>query len=96
MEQRSIVQIQCKRSRYGHGTLADSISGYNGGTGAIRDLTVAPDGSGTNYLWGGSAGTALYKMDSLGTRVASYTHRCCIQNYRMGSEQKRILELKLR
>ena len=30
----------------GPGTLADSISGYNGGTGAIRDLTSAPDGSG--------------------------------------------------
>jgi len=58
----------------GPGTLADSISGYNGGTGAIRDLTSAPDGSGTQYLWGGSASTALYKLNELGTRVASYTH----------------------
>ena len=58
----------------GPGTLADSISGYNGGSGAIRDLTSAPDGSGTQYLWGGSASTALYKMDAMGTRVASYTH----------------------
>jgi len=58
----------------GPGTLADSISGYNGGTGAIRDLTSAPDGSGTQYLWGGSASTALYKMDALGTRLALYTH----------------------
>ena len=58
----------------GPGTLADSISGYNGGTGAIRDMTVAPDGSGRLYLWGGSASTALYKMDSLGTRLATFTH----------------------
>jgi photosystem II stability/assembly factor-like uncharacterized protein len=58
----------------GPGTLADSISGYNGGAGAIRDLTVAPDGSGTQYLWGGSASTVLYKMDAQGTRLASYTH----------------------
>ena len=58
----------------GPGTLADSISGYNGGAGAIRDMTVAPDGSGRLYLWGGSASTALYKMDSLGTRLATFTH----------------------
>jgi subtilisin-like proprotein convertase family protein len=57
----------------GPGTLADSIVGYNGGTGAIRDMTVAPDGSGTMYLWGGAAGTALYKMDALGTRIATFT-----------------------
>ncbi len=58
----------------GPGTLADSISGYNGGAGAIRDLTSAPDGSGTQYLWGGSASTALYKMDAQGTRIATFTH----------------------
>ncbi|MBX7043721.1 MAG: hypothetical protein K1X85_12560, partial [Ignavibacteria bacterium] len=58
----------------GPGTLADSITGYNGGAGAIRDMTVAPDGSGRICLWGGSASTALYKMDSLGTRLATFTH----------------------
>ncbi len=58
----------------GPGTLADSNTSYNAGTGAIRDLTSAPDGSGRQYLWGGAAATALYKMDSLGNRVATYTH----------------------
>jgi len=58
----------------GPGTRADSNTAYNAGTGSIRDLTIAPDGSGQNYLWGGSAGTVLYKMDSLLNRVASYTH----------------------
>ncbi|MDQ3021400.1 MAG: T9SS type A sorting domain-containing protein [Bacteroidota bacterium] len=58
----------------GPGTLADENTAYNGGTGAIRDMTVGPDGSGRNYLWGGAAGTALYKMDSIGNRVAQYTH----------------------
>lgn len=58
----------------GPGTMADSNTAYNGGTGAIRDMTVAPDGSGRTYLWGGAAGTALYKMDTLLNRVATYTH----------------------
>jgi len=58
----------------GPGTRADSNTAYNGGTGAIRDMTVAPDGSGRSYLWGGAAGTVLYKLDSLANRVASYTH----------------------
>jgi hypothetical protein len=58
----------------GPGTLTNTITGYNGGTGAIRDMTVAPDGSGREYLWGGAAGTILYKLDSAGTRIASYTH----------------------
>ena len=58
----------------GPGTTADSNNAYNGGAGAIRDMTVAPDGSGRKFLWGGSASTVLYKMDSLGNRVASYTH----------------------
>lgn len=58
----------------GPGTLLDSNTAYNAGTGAIRDLTSAPDGSGTMYLWGGSAGTALYKLDSMLNRVATYTH----------------------
>lgn len=58
----------------GPGTIADSNTAYNAGAGAIRDMTVAPDGSGTLYLWGGSASTALYKMDENGNRLASYTH----------------------
>jgi len=58
----------------GPGTRVDSNSAYNAGAGAIRDMTIAPDGSGQNYLWGGSAGTVLYKLDSLGNRLASYTH----------------------
>ncbi|MEP7145512.1 MAG: hypothetical protein ABI792_00740, partial [bacterium] len=58
----------------GPGTIADSNNAYNGGTGAIRDMAIAPDGSGQLYLWGGSAGTALYKLDSLGNRKATYTH----------------------
>ncbi|MBK9332457.1 MAG: hypothetical protein IPM96_08710 [Ignavibacteria bacterium] len=58
----------------GPGTIADSNTAYNGGTGAIRDMTVGPDGSGNTYLWGGAAGTALYKMDTLGNRLATYTH----------------------
>ena len=58
----------------GPGTIADSNSAYNGGTGAIRDMTTGPDGSGTMYLWGGAAGTALYKMDAMGNRLATYTH----------------------
>jgi len=33
-------------------------------TGSIRDMTVGPDGSGSEYLWGGKAGSVLYKMDS--------------------------------
>jgi len=58
----------------GPGTIADSNTAYNGGTGAIRDMTVGPDGSGTSYLWGGSASTALYKMDANGNRLATFTH----------------------
>ncbi|MBV6479044.1 MAG: hypothetical protein HGGPFJEG_01805 [Ignavibacteria bacterium] len=58
----------------GPGTRVDSNTAYNAGTGAIRDLTVAPDGSGNMYLWGGSATTTLYKLDSLMNRVASYVH----------------------
>lgn len=58
----------------GPGTFADSNSAYNAGAGAIRDLTTAPDGSGTTYLWGGSGSTILYKLDSLGNYLASYTH----------------------
>jgi hypothetical protein len=34
---------------------------YNG---AIRDMTIAPDMSGTPYLWGGTATSTLYKMDA--------------------------------
>ena len=37
-------------------------------------MTVGPDGSGKLYLWGGAAGTALYKMDAMGNRLATYTH----------------------
>ncbi|MCY7360871.1 MAG: hypothetical protein LH629_02210, partial [Ignavibacteria bacterium] len=40
----------------GPGTFADSNSAYNAGAGAIRDMTIAPDGSGRTFLWGGSAG----------------------------------------
>jgi hypothetical protein len=58
----------------GPGTFVDSNSAYNAGAGAIRDLTIAPDGSGNMYLWGGSASTALYKMDSLLNRIATFTH----------------------
>jgi len=58
----------------GPGTLSSIISGYNAGAGAIRDMTIAPDGSGRLYLWGGSAATALYKLDSAGSRIATYTH----------------------
>ncbi|MBX7043726.1 MAG: hypothetical protein K1X85_12585 [Ignavibacteria bacterium] len=54
----------------GPGTIADSQA-Y---VGAIRDLTVAPDGSGTQYLWGGAASTTLYKMTQTGQLVASYVH----------------------
>lgn len=58
----------------GPGTFADSNSAYNAGAGAIRDMTIAPDGSGSTYLWGGSAGTTLFKLDSLGNRISSYLH----------------------
>lgn len=58
----------------GPGTRVDSNTAYNNGTGAIRDLTLAPDGAGNMYLWGGSASTTLYKLDSNMNRVASYVH----------------------
>lgn len=63
----------------GPGTRADSNTNYAAGgggsaTSSIRDMTVAPDGSGTNYLWGGKASTILQKMDSLGNTLATYTH----------------------
>ncbi len=58
----------------GPGTQSNINPAYNGGLGTIRDMTIAPDGSGTNYLWGGAAGTTLYKLDSAGTRIASYIH----------------------
>jgi hypothetical protein len=53
----------------GPGTLADSTT-YPG---AIRDLTVAPDGSGTDFLWGSNASTSLRKMNATGQTIASYT-----------------------
>ena len=55
----------------GPGTISDSNTAY---AGQIRDLTIAPDGSGTEYLWGGRATTGLYKMTANGTQVATYTH----------------------
>jgi hypothetical protein len=63
----------------GPGTRADSNTNYAAGgggsaTSSIRDMTVAPDGSGTEYLWGGKAGNILQKMDSLGNTLATYTH----------------------
>ncbi|MBV6477991.1 MAG: hypothetical protein HGGPFJEG_00737 [Ignavibacteria bacterium] len=58
----------------GPGTIADSNTAYNAGAGAIRDLTAAPDGSGRMFMWGGSGSTALFKLDSMGNRVANYTH----------------------
>ncbi|MFZ1320792.1 MAG: hypothetical protein WAT71_04475, partial [Ignavibacteria bacterium] len=70
----SLYRLNPDGQNGGPGTIADSNTAYNGGTGAIRDMTVGPDGSGTLYLWGGSAGTALYKMDAMGNRLATYTH----------------------
>lgn len=63
----------------GPGTRADSNTNYAAGgggtaTSSIRDMTIAPDGSGTEYLWGGKAGNILQKMDSLGNTIATYTH----------------------
>ncbi len=63
----------------GPGTRADSNTNYAAGgggsaTSSIRDMTVAPDGSGTLYIWGGKASTILQKMDSLGNTIATYTH----------------------
>ena len=70
----SLYRLNPDGQNGGPGTIADSNTAYNGGTGAIRDMTVGPDGSGTLYLWGGAAGTALYKMDAMGNRLATYTH----------------------
>lgn len=58
----------------GPGTIADSNTAYNGGRGAIRDMTIAPDGSGRTFLWGGAITDTLFKMDSLGNRVSFYKH----------------------
>ncbi|MBK9332387.1 MAG: hypothetical protein IPM96_08340 [Ignavibacteria bacterium] len=63
----------------GPGTRADSNTNYAAGgggsaTSSIRDMTVAPDGSGTEYIWGGKAGNILQKMDSLGNTLSTYTH----------------------
>ena len=57
-------------SNGGPGTFSDSIL-Y---AGQIRDLTIAPDGSGNLFLWGGRASTVLYKMDLNGVQIATYTH----------------------
>lgn len=54
----------------GPGTIFDSLTYY----GQIRDLTIAPDGSGNLFLWGGRATTTLVKMDLNGQFVASYAH----------------------
>jgi len=42
--------------------------------GNIRDMTIAPDGGGTPYLWGGSATGTLNKMDAGMNVIASYTN----------------------
>ncbi|HRI84187.1 MAG TPA: T9SS type A sorting domain-containing protein [Ignavibacteria bacterium] len=55
----------------GPGTISDSNNSY---AGQIRDMTVAPDGSGQSFLWGGRASTVLYKMNANGTTVSQYTH----------------------
>lgn len=54
----------------GPGTFSDSVTYY----GQLRDLTIAPDGSGNNFLWGGRATTTLIKMDLNGNFVAQYVH----------------------
>jgi hypothetical protein len=41
--------------------------------GEIRDMTVAPDGSGNEYIWGGKAANTLYKMDSSMNVKSSYS-----------------------
>ena len=41
--------------------------------GNIRDMAIAPDQSGTMFLWGGSAGSTLYKMDAGMNVIASYS-----------------------
>lgn len=57
----------------GPGTVLDSNNAYNT-TGAVRDMTIAPDGSGTMYFYGGSASTSLFKLNSVLNRVTSYVH----------------------
>ncbi len=42
-------------------------------TGSIRDMTVAPDGSGNTFIWGGKASTTLYKFDSVGATKGTYS-----------------------
>ena len=58
-------------------------SGTNGGpggapttityTGSIRDMTVGPDGSGTDFIWGGKGSTTLYKFSPTGTTLGTYS-----------------------
>jgi len=58
-------------------------SGTNGGpggapttityTGSIRDMGVAPDGSGSDFIWGGKASTTLYKFSPTGTTLGTYS-----------------------
>jgi hypothetical protein len=43
---------------------------YNG---AIRDMTIAPDNSGTEFLWGSNATSTLRKMDAGMNEIATYT-----------------------
>ena len=55
----------------GPGSLSDSNNSY---AGQIRDMTVAPDGSGQSFLWGGRASTVLYKMDANGNNIKQFSH----------------------
>jgi hypothetical protein len=40
--------------------------------GNIRDMAIAPDNSGTDYLWGSSATSTLYKMDAGMNVIGTY------------------------
>ena len=42
-------------------------------TGSIRDMTVAPDGSGNTFLYGGKASSTLYKLDSNAQTVTTHS-----------------------
>ena len=41
--------------------------------GQVRDMTIAPDGSGEEFLWGGQSGNVLYKMDEDLNVVSTFT-----------------------
>ena len=53
-------------------TTLDSIPNPVPYLGNIRDMTIAPDGGGTPYLWGSSATSTLYKMDAGMNVVGTY------------------------